>query len=106
MLTTFFYKYVEYVIYNLEIQNKYAYDNSIQNNELVKMNLKKVCGGSGQPFLSYEVLERLNVLLPTLEEQTVIGQFFKQLDETLVLQQQQLQTLQNLNQAFLEKMFV
>ena len=73
---------------------------------LVKMNLKKVCGGSGQPFLSYEVLERLNVLLPTLEEQTVIGQFFKQLDETLVLQQQQLQTLKNLKQAFLEKMFV
>lgn len=73
---------------------------------LVKMNLKKVCGGSGQPFLSYEVLERLNVLLPTLEEQTVIGQFFKQLDETLVLQQQQLQTLKNLKQAFWEKMFV
>jgi len=73
---------------------------------LVKMNLKKVCGGSGQPFLSYEVLERLNVLLPTLEEQTVIGQFFKQLDETLALQQQQLQTLKNLKQAFLEKMFI
>jgi type I restriction enzyme S subunit len=44
--------------------------------------------------------------IPTLEEQTAIGQFFKQLDDTLALQQQQLQTLKNLKQAFLGKMFV
>ena len=73
---------------------------------LVKMNLKKVCGGSGQPFLSYDALERLDVLFPTEKEQTAIGQFFKQLDDTLALQQQQLQTLKNLKQAFLGKMFV
>ncbi|MGI9638913.1 hypothetical protein ACR2E5_06365 [Acinetobacter baumannii] len=41
-----------------------------------------------------------------MSEQLKIGQFFKQLDETLTLQQQQLQTLKNLKQAFLEKMFV
>ena len=70
------------------------------------MNLKKVCGGSGQPFLSYDALERLDVLFPTEKEQTAIGQFFKQLDDTLALQQQQLQTLKNLKQAFLAKMFV
>lgn len=73
---------------------------------LVKMNLKKVCGGSGQPFLSYDALERLDVLFPTEKEQTAIGQFFKQLDDTLALQQQQLQTLKNLKHAFLAKMFV
>ena len=44
--------------------------------------------------------------LPTMNEQLKIGQFFKQFDETLTLQQQQLQTLKNLKQAFLEKMFV
>lgn len=43
---------------------------------------------------------------PSAEEQKQVGQFFKQLDETLALQQQQLQTLKNLKQAFLEKMFV
>lgn len=46
------------------------------------------------------------ILLPCLAEQIQISKFFKQLDETLVLQQQQLQTLKNLKQAFLEKMFV
>ncbi|EXA88140.1 MULTISPECIES: restriction endonuclease subunit S [Acinetobacter] len=44
--------------------------------------------------------------VPEFEEQKEIGNFFKQLDETLALQQQQLQTLKNLKQAFLEKMFV
>ncbi|MCU4495693.1 restriction endonuclease subunit S [Acinetobacter ursingii] len=44
--------------------------------------------------------------VPEFEEQKGIGNFFKQLDETLALQQQQLQTLKNLKQAFLEKMFV
>lgn len=73
---------------------------------LVKMNLKKICGGSGQPFLSYDVLERLNILLPCLEEQTLIGQFFKRLDDAINLQKQQLQTVKNLKQALLEKMFV
>lgn len=44
--------------------------------------------------------------VPEYDEQKAIASFFKELDETLVLQQQQLQTLKNLKQAFLEKMFV
>lgn len=97
-----------FVTYNGTISKpkKSDFDSFFGYFTLVKMNLKRVCGGSGQPFLSYDVLERLDVLLPTLEEQTVIGQLFKQLDETLALQQQQLKTLKNLKQAFLEKMFV
>ncbi|ENU29117.1 hypothetical protein F991_03248 [Acinetobacter sp. CIP-A165] len=45
-------------------------------------------------------------MFPSVKEQFEIRQLFKQLDETLALQQQQLQTLKNLKQAFLEKMFV
>lgn len=44
--------------------------------------------------------------VPEYDEQKAIASFFKKLDETLALQQQQLQTLKNLKQAFLEKMFV
>ncbi len=39
-------------------------------------------------------------------EQTAIGHFFKQLDDTLALQTQQINTLENLKKAFLQKMFV
>lgn len=63
---------------------------------------------SGSTFLeiSRNQLAQMEFLIPSSEEQKEIGNFFKQLDETLALQQQQLQTLKNLKQAFLEKMFV
>lgn len=53
-----------------------------------------------------EQVKATPVCLPAINEQIQIGIFFKQLDETLSLQKQQLQTLKNLKQAFLEKMFV
>lgn len=53
-----------------------------------------------------EQVKATPICLPSIEEQVQIGNFFKQLDGTLALQQQQLQNLKNLKQAFLEKMFV
>lgn len=52
------------------------------------------------------MFKQMEFKFPDKTEQIAIGQFFKHLDETLVLQQQQLQALKNLKQAFLEKMFV
>ncbi|MDD4854011.1 MAG: restriction endonuclease subunit S [Acinetobacter towneri] len=46
------------------------------------------------------------LIYPSYDEQMKISKLFKQLDETINLQQQQLQTVKNLKQAFLEKMFV
>ncbi len=63
---------------------------------------------SGSTFLeiSRNQLAQMDLLCPAMDEQEKIGEFFKQVDETIKLQQQQLQTLKNLKQAFLEKMFV
>ncbi|WP_288364932.1 restriction endonuclease subunit S [uncultured Acinetobacter sp.] len=52
------------------------------------------------------MFKQMEFRFPDINEQIAIGQFFKQLDETLVLQQHQLQILKNLKQAFLQKMFV
>ena len=52
------------------------------------------------------IFMEMPIYCPSFEEQQKIGQFFKQLDETIKLQQQQLQTVKNLKQALLEKMFV
>ena len=57
-------------------------------------------------FFDVNDWKKREVLLPPLEEQVQISAFFKQVDKTLNLQQQQLQTLKNLKQALLEKMFV
>ena len=42
---------------------------------------------------------------PQEEEQTAIGNFFQQLDQSIVLQQQKYTQTQNLKKAMLEKMF-
>lgn len=59
-----------------------------------------------QRNIGIDSLKKLSISLPKDNEKKAIAKFFKQLDETLALQQQQLKTLKNLKQAFLEKMFV
>lgn len=57
-------------------------------------------------FFDVNDWKKREILLPSLEEQVQISAFFKQVDETIKLQQQQLQTVKNLKQALLAKMFV
>lgn len=45
------------------------------------------------------------IILPERVEQTIIGSFFKQLDETITLHQQELTTLKQTKQGFLQKIF-
>lgn len=73
---------------------------------LVRKQILANATTSANTNINQESLKKILILLPKYEEQTQIGLFFKQLDETLLLQQQQLQTLKNLKQAFLEKMFI
>lgn len=73
--------------------------------KLVKMNLNKICGGSGQPFLSYAALERLDFVLPSEKEQTAIGNTFQKLDSLINQHQQKHDKLSSIKKAMLEKMF-
>ncbi len=64
---------------------------------------------SGSTFLeiSKKQLSVIEILIPSnIEEQIAIGNFFKQLDDTLALQVKQLKALENLKKALLTKMFV
>ena len=47
----------------------------------------------------------MNFLTPKLEEQSKIGSFFKQLDDTIALHQRKLEKLQELKKGYLQKMF-
>ncbi|ENW84437.1 hypothetical protein F908_00484 [Acinetobacter sp. NIPH 284] len=77
------------------------------NSESYHSQLLSLMQGIKVLSISKTNLARTQVLYPSSkQEQSQIGHFFKRLDETLVLQQQQLQILKNLKQAFLEKMFV
>ena len=52
------------------------------------------------------MFKNMKFYFPQEEEQTAIGQFFKQMDDTLALQAKQLEALETLKKALLAKMFV
>ncbi len=63
---------------------------------------------SGSTFLeiSRKNLGEMHLFVPSLEEQSQIGNFFKQLDDTIALHQRELDALKETKKAFLQKMFV
>lgn len=63
---------------------------------------------SGSTFLeiSGNNLGKMDLLVPSLEEQDKIGDFFKKLDEKISLHQRELDALKETKKAFLQKMFV
>ncbi|HDR3894788.1 MULTISPECIES: restriction endonuclease subunit S [Bacillus] len=64
--------------------------------------------GTGMKVFGISVTNLLKFegTFPSLEEQTKIGSFFKQLDNTIALHQRELDTLKETKKAFLQKMFV
>ncbi|MGP5360193.1 restriction endonuclease subunit S [Psychrobacter celer] len=74
---------------------------------ILKEKAMKKASGSTFLEISKNQLKVIELLIPSNNsEQTAIGQFFKQLDDTISLQAKQLKTLENLKQALLAKMFV
>ncbi|MNI23421.1 EcoKI restriction-modification system protein HsdS [compost metagenome] len=55
--------------------------------------------------LGLKTIRETPSLVPTVDEQTQIGNFFKQLDDTLALHQQELTILEQTKLGFLQKMF-
>lgn len=60
----------------------------------------------GQGNLSGTIVKELSVDFPSLKEQKAIGDFFRQLDNLITLHQRELEQLQSIKKALLEKMFV
>ncbi len=69
------------------------------------INWKRLDESTGVPSLSKVVIKKVAQSVPTLEEQQKIGSFFKQLDDTIALHQQELAILKQTKQGFLQKMF-
>ena len=61
--------------------------------------------GSSIPHLFQADMNEFTFHTPEKEEQTKIGVFLKQLDDTIALHQQELDTLKQTKQGFLQKMF-
>ncbi|SUB33499.1 protein HsdA [[Pasteurella] mairii] len=56
-------------------------------------------------FVPMAELKEWHILLPSIEEQTAIGNFFKQLDDTIALHRRNYIKIQNVKAAYLEYIF-
>lgn len=61
---------------------------------------------SGQPGVNAQEYSEFSLMVPTYEEQIKIGEYFKNLDNLINQNAQQLGKLKNIKKALLEKMFV
>lgn len=66
---------------------------------------KQLACGSTFDSLSAVNIRSLKILIPSVEEQNSIGQFFQNLDQFISLQQHKLEKLQSVKKAMLQKMF-
>ena len=75
-------------------------------NRKLQKKIQQEARAGNIPYIVLDMLTELDIYLPSLEEQTQIGNFFKQLDDTISLHQKELAKYQQIKTACLEKMFV
>src|SRR5690554_5077552 len=74
---------------------------------LTSFSLEKLSFGTGQPLIKSSEFMNLKLMFSSeKKEQYLIGTYFQKLDQLITLQQTQIEKLQNIKKACLEKMFV
>ena len=73
--------------------------------KLFDIESKKAPGGTIKT-ITKEALSEFEVLVPVIDEQKKIGNFFKKLAQSITLQQQKLDKLNDLKKAYLNELFV
>lgn len=71
-----------------------------------KENIVNLYLQGGQGNLSGEIVKKIEISFPTKKEQTAIGLFFRQLDETIALQSAEVEKLNQLKKGLLAAMLV
>ena len=63
------------------------------------------CTGTGQKVLSFLDLQKMNIRVPSYDEQKKISQYFEQLDNLITLHQRKCEDLKELKKYMLQNMF-
>ena len=97
-------------VFNVEIKDETKIDNKYLFQYLKAPYLmdyvdKKATGGTIK-HLNQNILVELPVVMPSKQEQRLIGAYFNQLDNLITLHQRELELLQNVKKSLLEKMFI
>ena len=75
-------------------------------NRKLQKKIQQEARAGNIPYIVLDMLTELDIYLPSLEEQTQIGNFFKQLDDTISLHQREVEKYKKIKQSYLEKMFI
>ncbi|MDC3424262.1 restriction endonuclease subunit S [Aquibacillus sp. 3ASR75-11] len=87
-------------------ESELYYEFIFQNLEKRYEELRLISSGDGtRGGLNKQLVSDVEIMSPSVKEQTKIGNFFKQLDDMIALHQQELDTLKQTKQGFLQKMF-
>lgn len=62
--------------------------------------------GTKQQSFNYDIIKKLLIVIPTIEEQQKIGEYFDKLDKLIQQSQTKIEKHKNIKQALLQKMFV
>lgn len=81
-------------------------DNSFLKFAILKINIEPFLVGGSRAKLNANVMMKINILLPKIDEQIKIGNYFQKLDKLIELQKKELEKLKNIKKASLDKMFV
>ena len=85
--------------------SSYFIQTMMNTNETLK-KINEEASGSTRKRISRKNLELIDLIIPEIQEQEKIGNFFKNLDQTIAFQQQKLEKLQNIKKAYLNEMFI
>ncbi|MFW5446236.1 restriction endonuclease subunit S [Aerococcus urinaeequi] len=92
--------------YRLSINIDSYYLAYMLRSQSIRKKIILLAQGISRYNISKSKMMDIEIVFPKLEEQKKIGQFFKQLDETIDIQEQELEKLKNLKKAYLNEMFV
>ena len=71
-----------------------------------KIDWKSKDESTGVPSLSKATINKVTSSMPSEQEQTAIGNFFRQLDAAIASHQRKLEHMQTLKKGLLQQMFV
>lgn len=87
---------------SVKLDKSYLYSILLNKSSEIKKNVR----GSSVPRLDRQVINDLNISLPSFAEQRAIASYFTNLDRQINLQSQRLEKLKQIKAACLDKMFV
>lgn len=85
---------------------KEKYDLNFTFDLFQNINWKTMDESTGVPSLSKTIINKVEILAPTLPEQEKIGSYFNKLDNLITLHQRKCDELQNIKKYMLQNMFV